>query len=586
MAGVFKSLDKADIRITPFRTYKLWSDAIGNGGSGSTYSIYQADYNPLSNYLNTDPLKDTFDQGNPVFEANEPTTINGKFKRVVHASIDHLYYRDFYNNNKASFGSGNINKQFRILEDKAQVISMPQSRFGEEMLPNSINIAVSWSFAASSGSYTTSSVADRSGSWNIIDDGYGNLLVSGSNYLSVYGQYVGGIYTNYTSSVTKPIVGEWPLDNLYKYVDIGSTSFTSSFNKGFWQMESIYTNIKVTTITGSVAPNTSDIDMLGAVMYFTASNSSSIQIKPNVVPDRNVHYNFENGDYSISMMVKPTQEPTHPSGSILLTKQGAIEELRIDENGKVHSQPAPNKFPYRLSYTSGSKKVMFEKSSGLSSFALTSSVSMSLNTLYHIVATKTGSLITLHVNSLLTGSKTSGSTTLKDSNTSNLSNIVVGNNDMFSQGFNGAIDNLKLYKSSLSQDEVNILYHTLGVGNVYLGNAYYNHGMMILGSIPARFLTVNSIESRGTHTIYETEISCTISPGDFGMSSNRTLQEYDSTRNEFVYKSFVTGSSFKPFITTIGLYDDLGQLLIVGKLNTPIQTPNNMDTTFIVRYDK
>ena len=157
---------------------------------------------------------------------------------------------------------------------------------------------------------------------------------------------------------------------------------------------------------------------------------------------------------------------------------------------------------------------------------------------------------------------------------------------MFSQGFNGAIDNLKLYKSSLSQDEVNVLYHTLGVGNVYLGNAYYNHGMMILGSIPARFLTVNSIESRGTHTIYETEISCTISPGDFGMSSNRTLQEYDSTRNEFVYKSFVTGSSFKPFITTIGLYDDLGQLLIVGKLNTPIQTPNNMDTTFIVRYDK
>ena len=305
---------------------------------------------------------------------------------------------------------------------------MPQSRFGEEMLPNSINIAVSWSFAASSGSYTTSSVANRSGSWNIIDDGYGNLLVSGSNYLSVYGQYVGGIYTNYTSSVTKPIVGEWPLDNLYKYVDIGSTSFTSSFNKGFWQMESIYTNINVTTITGSVAPNTSDIDMLGAVMYFTASNSSSIQIKPNVVPDRNVHYNFENGDYSISMMVKPTQEPTHPSGSILLTKQGAIEELRIDENGKVHSQPTPNKFPYRLSYTSGSKKVMFEKSSGLSSFALTSSVSMSLNTLYHIVATKTGSLITLHVNSLLTGSKTSGSTTLKDSNTSNLSNIVVGNN--------------------------------------------------------------------------------------------------------------------------------------------------------------
>ena len=583
MAGVFKSLDKADVRITPFRTYKIWSDVIGSGGSGSVYSVYQADYNPLSNYLNSDPLKDSFDQGNPYFEANEPTTINGKFKRVVHASIDHLYYRDFYNNNKASFGGGNINKQFRILEDKAQVISMPQSKFGEEILPSSINIGVSWSFAASSAS----SVADRSGSWNLIDDGHGNLLVSGSNYFSVYGEYVGGAYTNYTSSVTKPIAGEWPLDNLYKYVDVGPVSFTSSFNKGFWQMESIYTNISVTTVTGSVAPNVSDIDMLGAVMYFTASNSSSIQIKPNVVPDRNVHYNFENGDYSISMMVRPTQAPTHPSGSILLTKQGVVQELKVNENGDVYSQPAPNKFPYRLSYTSGSKKVMFEKSGGgVGYFALTSSVSMSLNTLHHIVATKTGSLITLHVNSLLTSSINSGSTVLRDSDTSNISNIGVGNIDTFDQGFNGGIDNLKIYKSHLTQNEVNILYHTLGVGNVYLGNAYYNHGMMILGSIPSRFLTINSVESRGTHTIYENEISCTISPGEFGMSTNRSIQEYDSVKNEFVYKSFVTGSSFKPFITTIGLYDDLGSLLVIGKLNTPIQTPNNMDTTIIVRYDR
>ena len=586
MAGIFKSLDKADVRITPFRTYKLWSDTIGSGGSGSIYSIYQADYNPLSDHLDSDPLKDSFDQGNPYFEANEPKTINGKFKRVVHASIDHLYYRSFYSNNKASFGSGNVNKQFRVLEDKAQVISMPQSKFGEEILPSSVSIGVSWSFAASSGSYTTSSVSNRSGSWNIIDDGYGNLLVSGSNYLSVYGQYVGGAYTDYTSSVTKPIAGEWPLDELYKYVDIGSTSFTSSFNKGLWQMESIYTNIQVTTITGSVAPSVSDIDMLGAVMYFTASNSSSIQIKPNIVADRNVHFNFENGDYAISMMVRPTQAPTHPSGSILITKQGSVEELRVDESGNIHSQQTPNKFPYRLSYTSGSKKVLFEKSSGTSTFALTSSISMSLNTLYHVVATKTGSLVSLYVNSLVTSSIDSGSTTLQDSDTSNLSNIVVGNSNVFDQGFNGGIDNLKIYKNYITQNDVKILHHTLGVGNTYLGDAFYNHGMMVLGSIPSRFLTINTVESRGTHTIWENEISCTIGPGDFGMSSNRTLEEYDPTTNQYVYKSFVTGSSFKPFITTIGLYNDLGELLVVGKLNTPIQTPNNMDTTFIIRYDR
>ena len=82
MAGVFKSLDKADIRITPFRTYKLWSDAIGNGGSGSTYSVYQADYNPLSNYLNADPLKDSFDQGNPVLKPTNLLQLTASLKEL------------------------------------------------------------------------------------------------------------------------------------------------------------------------------------------------------------------------------------------------------------------------------------------------------------------------------------------------------------------------------------------------------------------------------------------------------------------------------------------------------------------------
>ena len=126
----------------------------------------------------------------------------------------------------------------------------------------------------------------------------------------------------------------------------------------------------------------------------------------------------------------------------------------------------------------------------------------------------------------------------------------------------------------------------MGVGNLFIGNVFYNHGMMVLGAIPARFADVISVNARGTHTIYETEISCTVQPGEFGMSTNPTLQEYDPQQNQFVYRSFVTSSHFKPYITSIGLYDDFGQLLAIGKLNTPIQTPNNMDTTFIVRYDR
>jgi hypothetical protein len=67
---------------------------------------------------------------------------------------------------------------------------------------------------------------------------------------------------------------------------------------------------------------------------------------------------------------------------------------------------------------------------------------------------------------------------------------------------------------------------------------------------------------------------------------NPTLQVYDPTYNQFVFTPFATGSEFAPFVTTVGLYDDKHRLVAVAKLNTPIQLPNNTDTTIIVRFDR
>jgi hypothetical protein len=43
---------------------------------------------------------------------------------------------------------------------------------------------------------------------------------------------------------------------------------------------------------------------------------------------------------------------------------------------------------------------------------------------------------------------------------------------------------------------------------------------------------------------------------------------------------------FNPFVTTIGLYDDYFRLVAIGKMSTPVQLPNNVDTTVIVRIDR
>jgi hypothetical protein len=48
---------------------------------------------------------------------------------------------------------------------------------------------------------------------------------------------------------------------------------------------------------------------------------------------------------------------------------------------------------------------------------------------------------------------------------------------------------------------------------------------------------------------------------------------------------FMTSSFFRPYTTTVGLYNENNQLLVVGKLATPYPIPANTDMTFIVKWD-
>jgi hypothetical protein len=51
------------------------------------------------------------------------------------------------------------------------------------------------------------------------------------------------------------------------------------------------------------------------------------------------------------------------------------------------------------------------------------------------------------------------------------------------------------------------------------------------------------------------------------MSQNPTI----TTDTSGSLRDFATGSYFKPYITTIGLYNDNNELLLVGKFAQPIQ---------------
>lgn len=107
-------------------------------------------------------------------------------------------------------------------------------------------------------------------------------------------------------------------------------------------------------------------------------------------------------------------------------------------------------------------------------------------------------------------------------------------------------------------------------------------------------------------TIYQNEVKCRVLENDFNYSQNPTVfakttlitgsaalpfftppgqQRLDGNIVDGTLANNVTGSDFHPYVTTVGLYNDNNQLLVVGKLATPYPIPANTDITFIVRWD-
>jgi hypothetical protein len=65
------------------------------------------------------------------------------------------------------------------------------------------------------------------------------------------------------------------------------------------------------------------------------------------------------------------------------------------------------------------------------------------------------------------------------------------------------------------------------------------------------------------------------------MSTNLTLTRDDDK----TYLPFVSSSAFAPYITTVGLYNDSGELLAIGKLAQPIKKRDDVDMNFLIRID-
>ena len=196
--------------------------------------------------------------------------------------------------------------------------------------------------------------------------------------------------------------------------------------------------------------------------------------------------------------------------------------------------------------------------------------------------------------------------------TQNTANLYIGNKGGKTNHLTGSLSQINIFNRALTNTQV-LNHYKSSDGSPYVGNIFYSSGMvaitqpgveetalatlgigdMIIGenfiidplSVEGKAFTgINQLKFQGSHLIYEHEYQCTLDEYEFNDTLNPSARKIRSHQSQDL-ADFATGSLFKPYITTVGLYNENNELLVVGKLGQPTRTSDETDTTLIVRWD-
>lgn len=290
--------------------------------------------------------------------------------------------------------------------------------------------------------------------------------------------------------------------------------------------------------------------------------------------------------------------PTEGQAQILKTKtKGALQPK------DVQAEP---QFPFSIYHISNS--LYFERSDGEATTVVSGEITGSvINQRNAIICEKTGSTMNIIVN----GSQIATSTDTTNQ-TQNNANVYIGSNGNNSLGdnfylngtsysvhnlsgsnrfFNGYLGNINIYDKSYSQTIHQNMSESIN-HSPYIGNIFYQNGFATIThpkyqdilSGSSGIGTIERLKFQGSHLIYENEYQCTIGEEEFNDTLNISARKIKSHQSEDL-ANFATGSLFKPYITTVGLYNEDNELLVVGKLGQPLRISDETDSTIVIRWD-
>ena len=325
----------------------------------------------------------------------------------------------------------------------------------------------------------------------------------------------------------------------------------------------------------------------GSAAYFTAPLSSSIEVVPLGQNEQLDYLNFRQKDFGISLMVYAASNNAAPTSSIL-TKNGRYRYLGYTQDGQTQEFANTDRFryPYQIQMMSSSAgfSIQADRSTGGSTVSVTSSALLA-NVWHHVLYTKSGSTVKLYVDGAVQQTATDITDAALDQPI-NSSYVYIGSLGGDSKYFTGGVSEVLFIEKTPTTAQISTLAALSGSNTTSVGNVFYEHGMIAITDPKYADYSVTAARVRGTHTIYEYQVICTSPAGECNVSMNPSLTEYDPATRTKKIRGMFTESYFNPYVTSIGLYDDFGNLLVAAKLPQPVEKLDNIDMTYVIKFDR
>ena len=580
--GVFKRIDSRDRSITPFKVYKSFQ-------FNSTSSM---DTEGLGRLTAIKPNPKLYAGGVVTLRARQnvesaSALINhhvSKSASEIYYSIDHLYYKRS-GKPYETFGHSDPEMLEKSLYDNAFVISIPQQKFGERVKANSVRFTYTGSLGDTT--YYTSPV-----SFSLYDDGYGNLIDEAlPDKISNEIFYLGFNDLTYTDA--------WLTETSRSAEFESHPSYPTAITANKYYVTSSFITDR-TSIGNS-------IKLLGSGSYLRLTH----------IPE----FQFGSGsDFTMAFWFK-NDLPNDDIYRCLVSKR----DVRSKESDftKIVNKYSPQ-FPVDIiiKTTAANQTALVARTSD-GTRAVQIFATLADNQPKHLTFAKSGSNISLYINSTLVDTESIGSLDY----VGNSNDFMFGNRSVDtttldgyrdSDAFIGELDEIFIFNKALTTTEIATLYNTKSLLNTpVIGNVFYQHGIVVVSDPRAYYNQLKQGSTAGnyffgdkltdqetsenqsrpgmydnflfqynaTQTLYEHEFLCKIAEDEFNFTMNPTIRKNNDPNGEMPKDWVLEEDTFGPYITTVGLYDDAGQLLAVGKLSSPIKKRDSVETNIIVRFD-